>query len=134
MIAQSLGQPAPILKPYRAPRIFPGGRMLSLRRWLPGLILSFSLLAQTAPQLTTIQDLLYNADGSRFNGIATISWQSFDSASGSTVASHVLQVPIASGIVDVQLVPTSNVNPQLTYSVTYTSNGGVQYSETWSVP
>ena len=29
------------------------------------------------PQLTTIQDVLYKADGTLFNGILTISWNNF---------------------------------------------------------
>jgi hypothetical protein len=34
----------------------------------------------------------------------------------------------------VQLVPTTNVNAQMLYSVTYTGDGGVQFSESWAVP
>jgi len=41
-------------------------------------LLACSSLA--APVLTTIQDVLYKADGAPFNGTLTISWNSFQSA------------------------------------------------------
>ena len=39
-----------------------------------------------APPLTTIQDVLYKADGSRFNGSLTISWTSFEAIDRSAIA------------------------------------------------
>jgi len=107
--------------------------MFSFRRWLAGVAIVTGL-AHAQPLLTTIQDILYNADGTRFNGMATISWSSFDAADTTDIASHVLRVPITSGYLQVQLVPTTNVNLQLLYSVTYNGDGGVQFSETWAVP
>ena len=37
-------------------------------------------LRAAEPPLTTIQDVLYKADGTRFNGYVQISWNSFEAA------------------------------------------------------
>jgi hypothetical protein len=50
--------------------------MMILRALLAGGLLATSAVA--VPPLTTIQDVLYKADGTRFNGTLTISWSSFD--------------------------------------------------------
>jgi hypothetical protein len=107
--------------------------MHSFKWWMLAATVA-SGLSQVAPQLTTIQDTLYNADGTRFSGVAAISWQSFDSADSSDIASHVLRIPITNGYLQVQLVPTANSNPQVLYSVTYTGEAGIQFSESWNVP
>jgi len=41
--------------------------------------------ALAAPVLTTIQDVLYKANGTRFHGTLTISWNSFQAADNSTI-------------------------------------------------
>ena len=41
--------------------------------------------ALAAPPLTTIQDVLYKADGTRFNGTVTVSWTSFQASDQSTM-------------------------------------------------
>ena len=41
--------------------------------------------AAAAPTLTTIQDVLYKADGTRFNGTLSISWSSFQAADNSDI-------------------------------------------------
>jgi len=107
--------------------------MLRFKWWILAVTIA-SGLSQVTPQLTAIQDTLYNADGTRFNGVLAISWQAFDAADSSDIAAHVLQVPIANGYLQVQLVPTTNSSPQVLYSVTYSGDAGVQFSETWSVP
>ena len=50
---------------------------------------ALTLLA--APPLTTVQDVLYKADGTPFNGLATISWQSFEAADSSNIAAQSLE-------------------------------------------
>lgn len=85
------------------------------------------------PQLTTIQDVLYKADGSRFNGIVTISWSSFQSADSAAIVTQSLTVKVQSGILHVQLVP-SPVSAPGNYNVSYNSDGRMQFQETWSVP
>ena len=90
--------------------------------------------ALAGPPLTTIQDILYKADGTRFNGTATISWTSFQAMDNSTIATQSTTVKIVDGNLHVQLVPTTTGTPATYYSVTYNSNGRIQFQETWSVP
>jgi hypothetical protein len=93
-----------------------------------------ALAAYAGPALTTIQDVLYKADGTRFNGTLTISWYSFQSADNSAVATQSTTVKVLDGNLRVQLVPGAAATPPATYSVVYNSDGRVQFRETWSVP
>ena len=86
------------------------------------------------PPVTTIQDVLYKADGTRFNGSLTISWTSFEAIDHSAVAQQTTTVTVVNGNLRVQLVPTTTANPPAVYSVKYASDGRVQFSETWAVP
>jgi len=86
------------------------------------------------PPLTTVQDVLYKADGTRFNGILTISWTSFEASDQSAIATHSITTTVVDGNLRVQLVPTTSSTPAVFYSVTYNSDGRIQFSETWSVP
>jgi hypothetical protein len=94
--------------------------------------LASSLLA--APPLTTIQDILYKADGTRFNGTLTISWTSFEAVDGSAITTQTSTVTVVNGILQLQLVPTTTAMPAASYLVRYNSDGRVQFSETWAVP
>jgi hypothetical protein len=85
------------------------------------------------PQLTTIQDVLYKADGTRFNGILTISWSSFQSADSADIVTQSVTVKVIAGNLRVQLVP-SPTSPASYYTVVYNSDGRVQFQETWWVP
>jgi hypothetical protein len=90
--------------------------------------------ALTGPPLTTIQDVLYKADGTRFNGTVTISWSRFQAMDNSTIATQSITVKIVDGNLHVQLVPTTTSTPTTYYSAKYNSNGRVQFAETWLVP
>jgi hypothetical protein len=88
-----------------------------------------------APQpLTTIQDTLFKADGSRFNGTLTISWTSFEAIDHSQVLQQTTTVSVVDGNLRVQLVPTTTATPVAYYTVVYNSDGRVQFTETWAVP
>ncbi len=87
-----------------------------------------------APQLTTIEDTLYKADGTKFNGLAIISWKSFEAADTANVAAHVKTVQVVDGYLRVQLAPSTNAVPSFSYTVRYNSNGKVQWDELWAVP
>jgi hypothetical protein len=102
------------------------------RSLLAAVVLATSALA--APPLTTIQDVLYKADGTRFNGILIISWNSFQASDNSSVVTQSTTVRVVDGNLRVQLVPTTTSTPSRYYSVTYNSDGKVQFRETWSVP
>ena len=95
------------------------------------------LLASSAlavPPLTIVQDVLYKADGTRFNGLVTVSWSSFEAPDQSAVATQMITTKVVNGNLRVQLVPNSQSDPQVLYAVTYNSDGLVQFSESWQVP
>jgi hypothetical protein len=87
-----------------------------------------------APALTTIQDVLYKADGTRFNGTLYIAWTNFESGDTSTIPTQALTIPVINGAFRVQLVPTTNASAGANYNVRYMSQGKFQFSETWAVP
>ncbi len=102
------------------------------RFWFAAVLASSALAA--GPALTTIQDVLYKADGTRFNGSVTISWNSFQAADNSSIVTQSTTAKVVDGVLRVQLAPTTTATPQVNYSVVYTSDGRVQFQETWSVP
>jgi hypothetical protein len=104
-----------------------------IRRFLLAALLSVSL-AFAAPTLTTIQDVLYKANGTLFNGTLTISWTSFQSADNSNIVKQMFTVAVVQGNLRVQLVPSATGNPPIFYTVTYNSDGRIQFQETWLVP
>jgi hypothetical protein len=91
-------------------------------------------LAAAAPTLTTIQDVLYKADGTRFSGTLSISWSSFQAADNSNIVMQTTTVKVIDGNLRVQLVPSSTASPAIVYAVTYNSDGRIQFQENWSVP
>jgi len=105
---------------------------MTMRLLFAAVWLASSALA--GPPLTTIQDVLYKADGTRFNGTVTISWTSFQAMDNSTIATQSVTVKIVDGNLRVQLVPTTTSTPTTYYSAKYNSNGRIQFEETWSVP
>jgi len=86
------------------------------------------------PPLTTIQDVLYKADGTRFNGTLTVSWTSFQAVDNSSVVTQSTTVKVLDGNLRVELVPNTTSNPATLYTVTYNSDGRIQFQESWSVP
>jgi len=86
------------------------------------------------PPLTTIQDVLYKADGTRFNGTLTISWTSFQAVDNSSVVTQSTTVKVLDGNLRVELVPNTTSVPATVYTVTYNSDGRIQFQESWSVP
>lgn len=96
------------------------------------LFLALSLWAQ--PQLTTIDDTIYRADGSRFEGSALIEWRSFLLADYTTVAAYSKAARIVNGSLRVSLAPTTNSSSGSHYQVRYVSNGRTLYIEHWAVP
>jgi hypothetical protein len=103
-----------------------------LRALCPALLLAAPVLA--GPPLTTIEDVIYKADGTRFNGLLTIAWTSFQAPDQSDIATQMIRVKVQNGRLYVRLVPTTTTSPEIFYTVTYNSDGYVQFTETWSVP
>ncbi len=108
--------------------------MFRFSRWLLYAALVLGSRLQATPTLSTIADTLFTADGSRFSGVVNISWPSFEAADTSNVAADTMQLEIMNGNLYVQLVPTANAISPAIYTVVYTSQDGVQYTEAWGVP
>ena len=89
--------------------------------------------AVAQPALTTIQDILYRADGTRFTGTMFIRYNSFLGGDTSTIATANLILPIVNGTLRVGLVPTTTASAGAQYTVTYNSQGIDQFTETWAV-
>jgi hypothetical protein len=96
--------------------------------------LACASLAAAAPALSTIQDILYRADGSRFNGSLSITWTGFQAGDDTPVPTHGITVNVINGILKVQLIPTTNGSAGASYTVNYSSQGKYVYTETWAVP
>lgn len=91
-------------------------------------------LAMAQPALTTIQDTLYLADGSRFSGTVYIAWNSFDAGDTSNIATSNIALPVVNGALRVRLVPTTTASAGAQYAVRYNSRGRNDFTETWAVP
>ncbi len=94
----------------------------------------FSTMAWSQPTLTTVSDVLFKADGTRFNGLANFTWISFESGNGSNIAQQMKTVRIIDGNLFVQLTPTTDAVPAAQYLVKYSSDGKIQFEENWAVP
>lgn len=98
-----------------------------------GAVILAAASAAAQPPLTAIQDVLYKADGTKFNGLLIISWSSFEADNQSNIVSQNLTVKVVDGNFRVLLVPTADSNPPTYYSVKYNSDGKIQFQETWVV-
>lgn len=107
--------------------------MLSLIKLL-GIAVVVAATAAAQPALTTIQDVLYRADGTRFTGTVYITYDSFLAGDTSNVATANLVLPVVNGSLRVRLVPTTTASGGAQYQVTYNSAGVNQFTETWAVP
>jgi len=107
--------------------------MQLLRRMLALTALCGLAVCQTG--LTTIQDTLFKADGTRFNGTLTIQWSTFDAVNIGTIVQQSKSVQVVNGNLMVQLVPNAGAQaPANIYTVHYQSDGSQQFAETWTVP
>jgi len=86
------------------------------------------------PALTSIQDVLYRADGTRFTGTMFIRYNSFLAGDTFNVATANLTLPIVNGVLRGRLVPTTTASAGAQYTVTYNSQGIDQFTEIWAVP
>ena len=107
--------------------------MLSFRRSM-ALLVAAAGVAAGQPALTAIQDILYTADGVRFNGTMFITWSSFQAGDSSNIATANLTVPIVNGVLNVQLVPTTTASAGAQYNVTFNNAGVNQFTQVWAVP
>jgi hypothetical protein len=98
------------------------------------LLMAAATMIDAQPALTTIQDILYRADGTRFNGEIFISWNAFQAGDTSNIATAQVKLPIVNGVLSVNLVPTTTASAGANYQVTYNSQGQFQFSQVWAVP
>jgi hypothetical protein len=91
-------------------------------------------ISEAAPPLTPIRDILYKADGTRFEGMAQVEWKTFRASDGSEVPQNGIQVRVQNGVVNLDLVPTTNAQKPAYYTVRFTTGGRTQFVEYWSVP
>jgi len=89
---------------------------------------------QATPPLTQIQDILYKANGTLFEGVAQIEWTAFQASDGTQVASNTLSMRIVRGQLRVSLVPTTNAATPVYYTARFNSEGKTQFVEYWAVP
>jgi hypothetical protein len=107
--------------------------MLSFRRSAM-LLMAAATMIEAQPALTTIQDILYRANGTRFNGEIFINWNAFVAGDTSEIATAQVKLPIVNGVLHVQLVPTTTASAGANYHVVYNSEGQFQFSQVWAVP
>jgi hypothetical protein len=93
-------------------------------------------LAAGSGNVTTINDVVYRADGTPARGTAVITWPAFTTSDNRAVAAGSLSVAIgSSGQLMVGLVPNSGGTPAGTYyKVVYKLDDGSTSEEYWSVP
>lgn len=99
-----------------------------------GLALLGSVAAFAAPPLTVVQDILFNADGTTFSGLVTVSWLSFEASDMSNIPADSLSFQIVNGLLRLPLVPTTNALSPASYTVVYNTGGATQWTENWAVP
>jgi hypothetical protein len=98
------------------------------------LLAAYCGLAWSQTGFTTIQDTLFKADGTLFNGSLTIQWSTFDVTNG-TIVQQSTTVAVVNGNLQVQLAPNNTAPPPANiYTVLYESDGREQFAETWAVP
>ncbi len=107
--------------------------MFSLKRWA-GVVLLGARFAAAQPALTTIQDTLYRADGTRFSGTMFITYSSFQAGDTSNIATSNLTLAIVNGRLSVRLAPTTTASAGAQYNILYNSNGVNQFTQVWAVP
>jgi len=100
------------------------------------IVLASMISAAQTPALTTINDTVYRADGTRAGGTLLISWSAFTTADGHAIAAGKTSTVLGNGgALSVQLVPNAGATPPNTfYTVVYQLNDGTVKTEFWSVP
>lgn len=88
-----------------------------------------------SPTTTTISDVVYRADGTLAGGTLLISWPTFSTAAGQSVAAGRKSVTLGpGGVLSVELVPNTGATPAGTfYTVVYQLDDGTVKTEFWIV-
>ncbi len=104
--------------------------------WLRHIVVLCMAAAATlaAPPMTVIQDVMYKANGTLFEGVAQISWNAFVASDGTPVPQNTINIRVVRGQLRVSLIPTTSATSTVTYLVRFNSEGKTQFTEQWSVP
>ena len=91
--------------------------------------------AANGPAMTTINDIVYRADGTVAAGALLISWPAFTTADNKPVAAGSKNVALgAGGTFTVQLAPNAGATPSGTlYTIVFQLDDGFPKTEYWSV-
>ena len=89
-----------------------------------------------AANTTTVQDIVYRADGTPAAGTLVISWPAFTAAGNVAVAAGSMSVDIGpQGAISIALVPNEGADPAGTYyKIVYKLSDGSTAEEYWTVP
>ena len=111
------------------------GHGLALGLCLMGMALGLMANAQ-AVSTTTVQGTVYLANGAPGAGTLNVSWPTFTTANGQSVAAGHLMLTIApDGFVSVNLAPNAGAIPAgLYYTAVYHMSDGTTSTEYWVVP
>src|SRR4051812_38647371 len=90
----------------------------------------------SGPALTTINDVVYRADGQPAAGTLVISWSAFTTANNSAVAAGELSLALGNqGALTASLAPNEGASPAGSYyKVVYKLSDGTTATEYWVVP
>lgn len=104
--------------------------------WLLWLLIAAASRQMLAINTTTVQDVVYRANGQPASGTLVISWPAFTAADDSAVAAGSVSVAIgANGAISIPLVPNAGASPDGTYyQIIYKLDDGTTSEEYWSVP
>jgi hypothetical protein len=110
----------------------PLGRLFYLLAIVMG---SLSVSWGQTPATTTVADTVYRADGGLAGGTLLISWPTFSTAAGQSVAAGRKSVTLGpGGALSVALVPNTGATPASTfYTVVYQLDDGTVKTEFWVV-
>lgn len=90
-------------------------------------------VGSSQPVLTSIQDMVYLADGTRLNGLAYVEWKSFDTPNGAVIGQYNKVIRIVDGLLQAKLAPTATTKNAY-YTVKYSVGGRMLFTEVWAVP
>ena len=98
--------------------------------------MSIPVEAASGPAMTTVNDVIYGADGATASGTLLISWPAFTTADNRPVAAGTKSVKLgAGGTFTVELAPNQGATPGGTlYTIVFQLDDGVPKTEYWSVP
>ena len=99
-------------------------------------LLGGSVVARAQVSTTTVQDVVYRADGTPAGGVVLVSWGAFTTANGTAVTAGSTSVTIgAGGVLTIALTPNAGATPMGSYyTAVFHLNDGTTTREYWVIP